>query len=44
MFYPDGRPTERVGIVPDVLVEPTIAGVQAGVDEVLERALALIPL
>lgn len=37
--YPDGRPSQRVGIVPDVHVTPTIAGVQAARDEVLEAAL-----
>jgi C-terminal processing protease CtpA/Prc len=42
VFYPDGRPTQRVGIVPDVLAVPTIAGIQNGVDEVLERALSLV--
>ena len=42
VFYPDGRPTQRVGIVPDVVVEPTIRGIQNGTDEVLERALQLI--
>lgn len=43
VFYPDGAPTQRVGIVPDVFVEPTIRGIQAGVDEVLERALQFVP-
>ena len=42
VFYPDRTPTQRVGIVPDVMVEPTIAGIQAGVDEVLNRALDLV--
>ena len=42
VYYPDGRETQRVGIVPDVVVQPTIAGVQAGRDEVLERAVQLI--
>lgn len=41
VFYPDGSPTQRVGIVPDVFVVPTLEGVQDGVDEVLERARAL---
>jgi C-terminal processing protease CtpA/Prc len=41
VFYPDRTPTQRVGIVPDVLVRPTRAGIAAGVDEVLERALDL---
>jgi C-terminal processing protease CtpA/Prc len=39
VFYPDGRPTQRVGIVPDILAKPTIGGIRAGRDEVLERAL-----
>ena len=42
VFYPDKRPTQRVGIVPDVEVRPTIAGVRAGRDEVLEEALRRI--
>ena len=42
VFYPDKRPTQRVGIVPDVEVKPTIAGVRAGKDEVLEEALRRI--
>jgi C-terminal processing protease CtpA/Prc len=39
VFYPDRRPTQRVGIVPDVEVRPTVEGVRAGRDEVLEAAL-----
>jgi hypothetical protein len=42
VFYPDKRPTQRIGIVPDIEVKPTIAGVRAGKDEVLERALQWI--
>lgn len=42
VFYPDKTPTQRVGIVPDVFVEPTIAGTMAGRDEVLEEALRQI--
>jgi carboxyl-terminal processing protease len=42
VFYPNGTNTQRVGIVPDVLAVPTIAGLQSGVDEVLERALAIV--
>jgi C-terminal processing protease CtpA/Prc len=38
-FYPDGRPTQRIGIVPDIVVTPTREGILAGRDEVLERAL-----
>ncbi len=42
VFYPDKRPTQRIGIVPDVDVRPTIAGIRAGRDEVLEEALRQI--
>jgi C-terminal processing protease CtpA/Prc len=42
VFYPDKRPTQRIGIVPDVEVRPTVEGIRAGRDEVLEQALLLI--
>lgn len=41
-YYPDGRETQRIGIVPDILVKPTIEGIKEGKDEVLERALQYI--
>jgi C-terminal processing protease CtpA/Prc len=42
IYYPDGRETQRVGIVPDVEVKPTIKGIAEGRDEVLEKAVQLI--
>jgi C-terminal processing protease CtpA/Prc len=42
VFYPDKRPTQRIGIVPDVVVRPTIAGIRSGRDELLEEALRQI--
>jgi C-terminal processing protease CtpA/Prc len=42
VYYPDGRETQRIGIVPDIEVKPTIKGIQEGRDEVLDRALAFI--
>jgi C-terminal processing protease CtpA/Prc len=42
VYYPNGGETQRVGIVPDVLAQPTIAGIKAGRDEVLEKAVQLI--
>jgi C-terminal processing protease CtpA/Prc len=39
VFWPDGRPTQRAGIVPDIEAHPTLAGVREGRDEVLEAAL-----
>ena len=38
--WPDGRQLQRIGLVPDIEVRPTIAGIRAGRDEVLERAVA----
>jgi hypothetical protein len=37
--HADGRQLQRVGILPHVEVRPTLAGLRAGRDEVLERAL-----
>lgn len=42
VYYHDGRETQRVGIVPDIEVKPTIQGIREGRDEVLERAIQLI--
>jgi C-terminal processing protease CtpA/Prc len=42
VFYPDKHPTQRVGILPDVEVRPTISGIGAGRDEVLEAAIRQI--
>ncbi len=42
VYYPDGRETQRIGIVPDIEIKPTIKGIQEGRDEVLERALQFI--
>jgi len=39
IYYPDGRQTQRVGIVPDIEVIPTVLGIKAGQDELLERAI-----
>jgi hypothetical protein len=39
VFYPDGRPTQQIGIVPDIEVRPTRAGIIEGRDEVLEIAI-----
>ena len=38
--WPDGRQLQRIGLVPDIEIKPTIAGIRAGRDEVLERAVA----
>lgn len=42
VYYPDGRETQRIGIVPDIEVKPTIKGIREGRDELLEKALEFI--
>jgi C-terminal processing protease CtpA/Prc len=42
IYYPDGRETQRIGIVPDIEVKPTIKGIREGRDEVLEKAIEII--
>jgi C-terminal processing protease CtpA/Prc len=37
--HADGRQLQRIGLVPDVPVTPTIAGIRQGKDEVLDRAV-----
>ncbi|MCB0632266.1 MAG: S41 family peptidase [Saprospiraceae bacterium] len=39
VYYPDGTETQRVGIVPDIELRPTITGIRSGKDELLERAI-----
>lgn len=42
VYYPDGGETQKVGIVPDIEVLPTIQGIKSGRDEVLEEAIRII--
>jgi len=42
IYYPDGKETQRIGIIPDIEVKPTIAGIKSGKDEVLEKAIEWI--
>ena len=42
VFYPDNRPTQRVGIIPDIEVKPTVLGIQSGRDELLDEAVRQI--
>src|ERR1035437_10101126 len=42
VYYPDGRGTQRIGIVPDIEVKPTIKGIIDGKDELLEKAIEII--
>jgi C-terminal processing protease CtpA/Prc len=40
--HADGRQLQRIGLVPDVLVAPTLRGVREGRDEVLERGIEVL--
>lgn len=42
VLTPDGSETQRIGIVPDIKMEPTIKGIRSGKDELLEKAIELI--
>ena len=42
VYYPDGKETQRVGIVPDIFIQPTIEGIKSGKDEVLLKAIEVI--
>ena len=42
VFYPDGSETQRVGIIPDMEVKPTINGIREAIDEVLDAAIKRI--
>lgn len=41
-FYSDGRPGQRQGVRIDVEVQPTIEGISAGRDELLDRAVHIL--
>jgi C-terminal processing protease CtpA/Prc len=42
VFYPDRTPTQQIGIVPDLEIRPTVEGIRAGRDEVLEEAVSAV--
>ncbi len=42
VYYPDGTETQRVGIIPDIEMKPTIRGIRNGEDELLKKAIKII--
>jgi C-terminal processing protease CtpA/Prc len=42
VYYPNGKETQRVGIMPDLVVKPTIQGIIQNRDELLEKAIEII--
>ena len=41
-MHADGRQLQRIGLLPDIEVKPTINGIREGRDEVLEKALEFL--
>lgn len=37
--FPDGKQLQRIGLVPDIEVKPTIKAIREGRDELIERSL-----
>lgn len=42
VYYPDGKETQRIGIIPDIEIKPTIKGIREGRDELMEKAMTII--
>jgi C-terminal processing protease CtpA/Prc len=42
VWHPDGRQLQRLGLQPEIELRPTLAGIRAGKDEVLDRAIAYL--
>lgn len=44
VYYPDWRETQRIGIVPNIEVRPTINGIKERRDELVEKAIEVLNL
>ena len=42
VYYPDGKETQRIGIVPDIELKPTIQGIKNRQDELMNKAIEII--
>ena len=42
VYYPDGKQTQRIGILPDIQVRPTIRAIAENRDELIEKAIEII--
>lgn len=42
ILYPNGKETQRTGIILDIKVEPTIKGIKNGRDELIDKALKIL--
>jgi C-terminal processing protease CtpA/Prc len=42
VFYPDGRETQRIGIIPDIEVPVSIEDIRMGRDAILDKAIDVV--
>ena len=42
VYYPGGKETQRIGIVPDIELKPTIRGIKNRQDELMNKAIEII--
>lgn len=42
VYTPEGEPTQRTGLLPDIECRPTIEGLREGRDELMEKAVSII--
>ena len=42
VYYPNGKETQRIGIIPDIELKPTIQGIRERRDELMEKAMKVI--
>lgn len=42
VYYPDGKETQRAGIIPDLEIKPSIKGIRENRDELMEKAIEII--
>lgn len=42
VFYPNKKPMQRIGVQPDIYMDPTIEGIRENRDEFIEKAIEII--
>ena len=42
VYYPNGKETQRVGIIPDIEIKTTIKGIKENRDELIDTAIKII--
>jgi len=42
IFYPDKRETQKIGIVPDIVIKPSVKDLQSNIDPLINKALEVM--